>query len=69
MRFRVDSPQELTRARAAVSAWREEHPDGTGEQLVAALGGQFHRDYGAVLRVVFFAADQRRAHEITRVCR
>jgi hypothetical protein len=41
-----------------VAEWREQHPEGTGEELVAALGGQFHPDYGPVLRGMLFAADR-----------
>lgn len=61
MRFREDSPEELARARAAVAAWRDQNPAGTAEQLVAALGDQFHPDYVPVLRGMLFAADPRRA--------
>ena len=51
MRFRDDNPADLDRARAAVTAWREQHPAGTEDQLTAALGPQFHPDYGPVLAV------------------
>ncbi len=57
--------QDLDRARAAVTAWRDQHPAGTSEDLISAIGGQFHRDYGAVLRAVLFAVDRHRAREIT----
>ncbi len=57
--------QDLDRARAAVTAWRDQHPAGTSEDLIAAIGGQFHQDYGAVLRAVLFAVDRHRAREIT----
>ncbi len=57
--------QELDRARAAVMAWRDQHPAGTGEDLIAAVGRQFHRDYGAVLRALLVAVDRHRAREIT----
>lgn len=67
MRFRDDSPVDLARARAAVAAWREQNPAGTGEELVAAVGHQFHPDYGAVLRGVLWAVDRRRARQITGV--
>jgi hypothetical protein len=50
-----------------VAAWRDQNPAGTAEQLVAALGGQFHRDYGPVLRAVLFAADRHRAREVTGI--
>lgn len=40
MRFREDSLADLARARAAVAAWREQNPTGTGEELVAAVRHQ-----------------------------
>jgi hypothetical protein len=61
MRYRADSPEELARARAAVAAWRDQHPEGTAGQLVAALGDQFEPDYGPVLRGMLVAIDRRRA--------
>jgi hypothetical protein len=67
VRFREDKPEDLDRARAAVAAWREQNPAGTAEQLVVALGGQFHRDYGPVLRAVLFAADRHRARSVTGI--
>lgn len=65
MRFREDRPADLDRARTAVTAWRDQNPAGTCEELIAAVGGQFHRDYGVVLRAVLFAVDRHRAREIT----
>ena len=65
MRFREDNPAEL--ARAAVAAWRERNPAGTGEDLIAAVRHQFHRDYGVVLRAVLFAVDRPQARQITGV--
>jgi hypothetical protein len=67
MRFPEDNPAEAARARAAVAAWREQNPAGTGEDLVAAVGHQFHRDYSVVLRAVLFAVDRHRARQITGV--
>ena len=67
MRFREDSPEDLDRARAAVAAWRDQNPDSTADQLVAALGDGFHRDYGPVLRALLFAADRHRARAITGI--
>jgi hypothetical protein len=55
-RDREDTPAEQARARAAVEAWREVNPEGTCEELVGAIGGQFHPDYAVVLRGFFFAA-------------
>ena len=67
MRFREDNPADLVRVRAAVAAWREQNPAGTGEDLIAAVGHQFHRDYRVVLRAVLFAVDRHQARQITGV--
>jgi hypothetical protein len=61
VRFREDKPEDLARARAAVAAWREQHPQGTYDQLTADLGAGFHSDYGPVLRSVLFALESRDA--------
>jgi hypothetical protein len=37
------------------------------DELVAAVGHQFHRDYGVVLRAVLFAVDRQRAREVTGI--
>jgi hypothetical protein len=58
MRFREDHPADLDRARTAVAQWREQNPAGTEDQLLAALGPQFHRDYAPVLRAVLFTHDR-----------
>jgi hypothetical protein len=65
VRYCEDTPGELARARAAVAAWRDRNPAGTGEELIATIGHQFHRDYGVVLRAVLFAVDRHRAHQVT----
>ena len=67
MRYREDTPGELARARVAVAAWRDRNLAGTGEELLAAVGDQFHRDYGVVLRAVLFAVDRHRARQITGI--
>jgi hypothetical protein len=67
VRFREDKPEDLDRARAAVAAWRDQNPAGTAEQLAAVVGGQFHRDYGPVLRAVLFAVDRHHARNITGI--
>jgi hypothetical protein len=67
VRFREDRSADLDRARRAVAAWRKRHPDGSADQLVAELSGQFHPDYGVILRAVLFAVDRHRAREITGV--
>jgi len=67
VRFRDDHPADLARARSAVTAWRDQNPAGTGDELVAALGRQFHPDYDVVLRAVLFAVDRHRARELTGI--
>ncbi len=59
MRFREDNPADLDRARTAVAQWREQNPAGTQDQLLAALGPQFHPDYAPVLRAVLFTHDRK----------
>jgi hypothetical protein len=61
------NPADLTRARAAVTAWRDQNPAGTSDELVAAFGRHFHPDYGVVLRAVLFAVDRHRAREVTGI--
>jgi hypothetical protein len=67
VRFREDNPADLARAHTAVTAWRDQNPAGTGDELIAAVGRQFHQDYGVVLRAVLFAVDRHRAREVTGV--
>ena len=67
VRYREDTPGELARARAAVAAWRDRNPAGTGEELIAAIGDQLRRDYGVVLRAVLFAVDRHRARQVTGI--
>ena len=67
MRFRENKPEDLTRARAEVAAWRRQHPQGTADQLVADVGARFHKDYGPVLRAVLFAFDSHEAKVATGV--
>lgn len=67
MRYREDTPGDLARARAAVAARRDRNPAGTGEELLAAIGHQFHRDCAVVLRAVLFAVDRHRARQITGI--
>lgn len=67
VRYREDTPGELARARAAVAAWRDRNPAGVGENLIGAIGRQFHRDYGVALRAVLFAVDRHRARQLTGV--
>ena len=57
----------VARARAAVAAWRERNSAGTGEEMLAAIGRQFHRDYGVALRAMLFAVDRHRARRVTGI--
>ena len=67
MRFRDDRPEDLARARKAVREWRAEHPQGTADELVADLGGQFHPGYGPVLRGVLAAIELHGAKIVTGI--
>ncbi|HET9969796.1 MAG TPA: hypothetical protein VFQ68_16295 [Streptosporangiaceae bacterium] len=67
MRFREDSAEELARARSEVRAWRQQHPQGTADELVADLGGQFHPYYGPILRGVLAALELHGAKIITGI--
>jgi hypothetical protein len=67
VRFRDDNPADVARARSAVTAWRDQNPAGTGDELVAAVGRYFHPDYGVVLRAVLFVLDRHRAREVTGI--
>jgi hypothetical protein len=66
MRFSEDTPAVQARARAEVAAWREQHPDGTVEEMLAALGSRFHKDYGPALRSALFRADEQPDRHSTR---
>ena len=37
------------------------------DELIAAIGHRFHRDYDVVLRAVLFAVDRYRARQVTGV--
>jgi hypothetical protein len=67
VRFRDEKPSDLDKARAAVAAWRDGHPAGTADDLIAAVGPAFHPDWAVVLRGVLFATDRHRARAITGV--
>jgi len=67
VRYREDTTGELARARAAVAAWRDRNPAGTGEELPATIGHQFHWDYGVVLRALLFAVDRHQARQVTGI--
>ena len=48
-----------------MASWRAQNPAGNAEELIAAIGHRFHRDYDVVLRAVLFAIDRHRARQIT----
>lgn len=58
MRFSEDTPAEQARARAAVANWRQANPGGTVDEMTAAIGSRFHRDYGPFLRSVLHRLDE-----------
>jgi hypothetical protein len=65
VRFRDEKPGDLDRARAAVAAWRDGHPAGTSDDLIAAVGPAFQPDWAIVLRGVLVAEDRHRARRTT----
>jgi hypothetical protein len=67
MRFREDTPEEQARAREAVQEWRQQHPGGTADAMLADLLPAFHKDYGPVLRAELYRADLHGAHIATGV--
>ncbi len=67
MRYREIRTSDLDRARAAVAAWRADHPEGTPDQLIEALGPQFHPDFAVVLRGTLVAVDRHRARAVTGI--
>jgi hypothetical protein len=67
MRFREDTEKDQTRAREAVTAWRDEHPDSSSDEMLTALRPDFHPDYEPVLRAILFRADLRDAKVTTGI--
>lgn len=66
MRFRDDTPAFQARAQAAVARWREQHPQGTPDEMAAAVGPSFP-GHGPALRAALIAADRHRAREVTGI--
>ncbi|MGH3186079.1 MAG: hypothetical protein ACRDPY_21640 [Streptosporangiaceae bacterium] len=60
MRFSEDTPAKQQQARDAVAAWCQQNPDGAADQMVAAVGPEFHHDYGPFLRAALIRVDERR---------
>ena len=48
-----------------MTGWRAEHPQGTPDQMLAAIGPAFHHDYGPVLRAFLFVIDKHAARVVT----
>jgi hypothetical protein len=67
VRYREDNQQDLERARQLVRVWRGEHPQGTVDEMVAALIGQFRPDYEPVLRGVLAGQEMHGAKIVTGI--
>jgi hypothetical protein len=67
VRFRDEKPGDLDRAREAVAAWRGQNPQGTPDEMLAAIGGRFRAEWGIVLRGVLFAVDRNRGRQVTGI--
>jgi hypothetical protein len=67
VRFREDTEKERSQARDAVKAWRQENPDGAPDEMVAAVGPGFHKDYGPLLRAMLYRAGLRDAKVTTGI--
>ena len=65
MRYRDVKPGDLERTRQVVREWRAANPQGTAEQLLADIGGQFHPDWAPVLRSVLITTDRHAARAAT----
>jgi hypothetical protein len=66
-RWRDEDPEELEELRSAVRQWREENPDGSPGEMVAALGKIFRAGYEPMLRATLFRTDLRDAHVTTGI--
>lgn len=66
-RWRDENPDERERRREAVRAWREANPDGSADEMVAELGGQFRPGWEPVLRATLFRMDLHDAKVTTGV--
>jgi hypothetical protein len=68
VRWRDLKTADLVRAREAVATWRADHPQGTADEMVGAVGSAF-RDEGwsVVLRGILFAVDRHNARNLTGI--
>jgi hypothetical protein len=46
VRFQDDNPADLTRARTAVTAWRDQNPAGTSDELTGIAAGHLPASRG-----------------------
>jgi hypothetical protein len=69
MRYRDVKEADLARARAAVGEWRDSHPEGTSEAMLAELGAQFDPDYQVILRGMLFRTDRDRGRTVRAAVR
>jgi hypothetical protein len=67
MRFRDDTPAFQNRAREAVAQWRADHPQGTPDQMVHAVGPAFPAGCAPALRNFLITVDKHHARDITGV--
>lgn len=66
-RWRDENPEELCKLRDAVREWRKANPDGSPDEMVEALAGQFRVGYEPVLRASLFRSDLRDAKVTTGI--
>jgi hypothetical protein len=55
-RWRDEKPEELDRLRDAVREWHAANPEGTVDQMIDALAGQFRDDWEPVFRAAWLRA-------------
>jgi hypothetical protein len=67
VRFRESNPEDLDRARQLVAKWRDENPQGSAEEMLRTLGGQFREGYEPVLRGVLAAIELHGAKIVTGI--
>ena len=63
MRFSEDTPAVQRRAREQVAAWRQQHPEGTPEEMLTELADGFPKGYGVFLRSALYLVDNPRGPE------
>jgi hypothetical protein len=53
--------------RGAAGAALDSHTRPDSAELITAIGHEFHRDYGVVLRALLFVVDRHRARQVTGI--